>query len=112
LTFDHVLLLVFTLAGVDYVDIPLNVRFNAGETAVTVTLAVVDDRIVDEIDESFNLTLLLPVETSNGVRVGNIRIARAIIHDSSKYRISYTNDLGTLTKFSFFSKTTNHLSPS
>ena len=48
--------------------------------------------VVDEDDESFNLTLSIPHETSAKIRLGNIRIAKAVIFDSSKHSVSNTNE--------------------
>ena len=53
---------------------------------------MVNDTVVDEDDEVFILTLKIIPETRITVRLGSLTTARAVIHDSSKHRISCTNE--------------------
>ena len=48
--------------------------------------------VVNEDDESFNLTLSIPHETRAKIRLGNNRIAKAVILDSSKHSVLSTNE--------------------
>jgi len=73
------------LAGVDYDDTPFTATFNTGDTSVTVTIPVVDDRVVDEEDEEFSITLSILPATGVKVELGNIHYATGIIQDTSKF---------------------------
>jgi len=72
------------LAGIDYDPTPLNATFNTGDTSVTVTIPVVDDRVVDEEDEDFSATLSIIPTTGVRVELGEISTARGTIQDTSK----------------------------
>jgi len=74
----------FLLAGVDYDDTPLTATFNTGDTSVAVMIPVVDDRIVNEEDEEFNVTLSIIPTAGVRVELGDVSIARGIIIDSSE----------------------------
>ena len=95
------------LAGIDYDDTPLTATFSTGETSVIVTIPVVDDKVVNEEDEKFNVTL--NVSSANGVRVklGDVNTATGIIIDTSKE--SLTKD--GIVYLIFCSKATNHFPP-
>jgi len=71
-------------AGVDYDDTPLTATFNPGDTSVTVTIPVVDDRVVNEEDEEFSVTLSIVPTAGVRVELGDVGIARGIIKDTSK----------------------------
>jgi len=76
-------------AGVDYDATPLTATFNTGDTSVTVTIPVVDDRVVNEEDEEFSVTLSIIPTAGVRVELGDINTARGIIEDTSK-EILYT----------------------
>ena len=72
------------LAGDDYDDTPLTATFNTGDTSVTVTIPVVDDRVVDEKDEEFSITLSIIPAAGVRVKLGDVSTARGVIEDTSK----------------------------
>ena len=72
------------LAGVDYDATPLTATFKTGETSVTVTIPVVDDRVVNEEDEEFSVTLSILPATGVRVELGDVSSATGIIEDTSK----------------------------
>ena len=92
------------LAGVDYDATPLTATFKTGETSVTVTIPVVDDRMVNEVDEEFNVNL--SISSASGMRVvlGDVSSARGIIIDTSKE----VNHCEAVAYYVLYSKTTNH----
>lgn len=77
------------LGDADYVSAPLTATFVAGSTSATVEIPIVNDTVVNEEHEVFNVTLdLLP---SIGVRVmlGIHSTATAVIIDTSMLTIQY-----------------------
>ena len=95
---------ILLLAGIDYDATPLTATFNTGETSVTVTIPVVDDRVVNEVDEEFNLSLSISSTTGVRVELGDVSSARGIIIDTSKE----VNHCETVAYYVLYSKTTNH----
>lgn len=62
----------------------MTATFNLGDNTVNVTILVVNDRKVEEV-EVFNITLSILSSTSGmRIQLGDIRNAVGIIHDSSK----------------------------
>ncbi|XP_065909246.1 uncharacterized protein [Dysidea avara] len=79
---------VTATAGIDYDATPLTATFNTGETSVTVTIPVVDDRVVNEVDEEFNLSLSISSATGVRVELGDVSSARGIIIDTTRPQIT------------------------
>jgi len=79
-----VIKLISLLAGIDYDDTPLTATFNTGENSVSVTIPVMDDKVVNEEDEEFSVTLSIIPTAGVRVELGDVSIARAIIIDTSK----------------------------
>ena len=72
------------IAGDDYDATRLTAVFNTGETSVTVTIPVVDDRVVNETDEEFSVILGILPATGVRVELGDVSSARGIINDTSR----------------------------
>ena len=75
----------FTLDGIDYDNSTMIATFVAGSTTANIKIPIVDDTVVDEEDEKFNLTLNILPTTGVRVKFGTIYIATAVIIDTSTY---------------------------
>ena len=70
-----------TVAGVDFISIPLNASVPAGQTNTTVTVPILQDNIVEN-NEMFSLQLVLPVSIP-GVTLAGVNTAMGTILDST-----------------------------
>ena len=76
-------LCVFSVGGVDFNDTILTITFVAGSTTANVTISIADDTVVDEKNETVNLTFnIVPTEgvrVKPGTRDAAVALATAII---------------------------------
>ena len=75
------------LGNIDYGTATLSTTFLAGSTIATVEIPIVDDTVVNEEDELFNLTINLLPTTDVRAMPGIHSTATAIIIDTSMYII-------------------------
>ena len=83
LQYNYNCIIIF-LVGVDYDAAPVIATFNTGDTSVSVTIPVMDDRVVDEEDEEFSIMLSKLLTSGVKVELGNVNTATGIIKDTSK----------------------------
>ena len=80
-------LCVFFVGGVDFADTILTTTFITGSTTANVTIPIADDAVVDEKNETINLTFnIVPTEgvrVKPGTRDNAVASATAIIIDTS-----------------------------
>ena len=86
-------LYVSFVGGVDFTDTILTTTFVTGSTSANVTIPIADDAVVDEKNETVNLTFnLIPTEgvrVKPGTRDNAVASATAIIIDTSMLIAKY-----------------------
>ena len=84
---------VLIVGGVDFTDTILMTTFFTGNTTANVTIPIVNDAVVDEKNETVNLTFnLVPTEgvrVKPGTRDNAVASATAIIIDTSMLLTKY-----------------------
>ena len=84
---------VLIVGGVDFTDTILMTTFFTGSTTANVTIPIADDTVVDEKNETVNLTFnLVPTEgvrVKPGTRDNAVASATAIIIDTSMLLAKY-----------------------
>lgn len=71
------------LGGVDYNNATVNTMFIVGSTVATVNISITDDIVVNEDNETFNLSFDLIPTTGVRVEPGDRTTATGVIIDTS-----------------------------
>ena len=71
------------VGGVDYDNATLTALFVTGNTVATIAIPIINDTVVDEGDEEFNVSLSLLPTTNVRVTLGHQSTATVAIIDTS-----------------------------
>ena len=72
-----------TSGGVDFNTTPVTATFHSGMTISNVSVAVIDDKLAEGINETFHLMLIVPSSLAPSITAGDRNRATAVIFDTT-----------------------------